>query len=132
MENRNKTNKYDMNQNMKIVGILTMLLIIGLPIVNALTGYGIKGNKNLNPDVLADGSSSGSFSGSSSSEGNRIYRVTLIGISVTVESEEYTKDQHCATYRAVSEMKCNSDGTEDCSPGRNVVTYKKICTPFKI
>ncbi|MDR2040314.1 MAG: hypothetical protein LBQ60_20550 [Bacteroidales bacterium] len=51
----------------KFVGVLVALAIVGLSLGDALTGHGIKVNKNLNPIVVGDGSSSSGGSSSSSS-----------------------------------------------------------------
>ena len=51
----------------KLAGILIAAAIVGMSVGDALTGYGIKNNPNLNPLVVGDGSGSdGSGSGSSS------------------------------------------------------------------
>ena len=48
----------------KLAGILIAAAIVGMSVGDALTGYGIKGNLNLNPLVVGDGSGSdGSGSG---------------------------------------------------------------------
>jgi len=56
MKNSNKSKK-SVNTN-KLIGILVVVAVIGLSLGDALNGHGIKGNKNLNPIVLGDGSSS--------------------------------------------------------------------------
>ena len=45
------------NKFFKIAGILIAAIALTLNVHNATTGHGIKGNKNLNPEILADGSS---------------------------------------------------------------------------
>jgi hypothetical protein len=51
----------------KFLGVLVAVAVLGLSVGDALTGHGIKGNKNLNPMVVGDGSSGSSGSGSGSS-----------------------------------------------------------------
>jgi len=53
----------------RYLGILVAAAIVGLSLGDALTGHGIKGNKNLNPLVVGNDSSGGSSSSSSSSSG---------------------------------------------------------------
>jgi len=47
----------------KIVGLIIGLAILCLSIGNAVTGHGIKGNENLNVEVLANETESGSGTG---------------------------------------------------------------------
>ena len=47
----------------KLIGVLVAMAVLGLSLGDALTGHGIKGNKNLNPIVVGDGSGSGNGSG---------------------------------------------------------------------
>jgi len=57
----------------KYLGILVAAAVVGLSFGDALTGHGIKGNKNLNPLIVGDGSSGGSSSSSSSAGSEGCY-----------------------------------------------------------
>ena len=39
----------------KLLGVVIVMAIVGLSLGDALTGHGIKGNKNLNPIVAGSG-----------------------------------------------------------------------------
>jgi len=48
-------------RNSKLFGLLVALAVVGLSLGDALTGHGIKGNRNLNP--LVAGTRSGTTTG---------------------------------------------------------------------
>jgi hypothetical protein len=54
----------------KFLGVLVAMAVLGLSVGDALTGHGIKGNKNLNPMVVGDGSSGSGNPGNSGSNGS--------------------------------------------------------------
>ena len=56
MKDSNKSKK--MNAS-KLIGVLVSMAVLGLSLGDAITGWGIKGNKNLLAMVLGTGSSSG-------------------------------------------------------------------------
>jgi hypothetical protein len=110
-----------MNKNIKISGLCIAIAIVGLSLGNALTGHGIKGNKNLNPAVFADGSS-GSGSGTGEGTGTDEGTGTKYTRDLKVESSDtgtpYTDgDQTCYTFHVVTKVTCTPGGSVDCIPG---------------
>jgi len=54
-------------KNNNLAVFLVALAVVGLSLSDALTGHGIKGNKNLNPIVMGDDSGTGTGTGNGSS-----------------------------------------------------------------
>ena len=67
MKDSNKSKKMSAS---KLIGVLVAMAVLGLSLGDALTAHGIKGNKNLNPIVVGDGSGSGSGTGSGTGSGS--------------------------------------------------------------
>jgi hypothetical protein len=127
-----------MTKSIKILGLCIAIAITGLSLGNALTGHGIKGNKNLNPVVLADGTSgsgsgtdSGSGSGSGTGEGTgegTNKKEIILGDATETESDWYYPDpinhpqkkrQTTSVSRSVT---CGNNGNDQCTPGTATTT----------
>jgi hypothetical protein len=118
-----------MNINIKILGLCIAIAIVGLSLENALTGHGIKGNKDLNPEVLATGSNSGSGSGSGNNSligpKYEITKKTLSEVTTT-----YTEgNQTCTKTVGVYAILCKTNAWDDCTPGTVNATLIVCFTP---
>jgi hypothetical protein len=120
-----------------------VIAITGLSLENALTGHGIKGNLNLNPEVLATGSNSNSNSNSNSAtgtgtgtdEGEKIFTERFeMGEPTTGEwynpDEENHPEKRCKITTTITELFCDEGGTEKCKPA-TISDEKKLCIEFK-
>lgn len=130
---------------MKILGVLLALAITGLSVENALTGHGIKGNKNLNPEILASGSSGGSGSSSGSGSGSVSCTSSWPGDCIGTANDKYYRKivitdpvfdapvqkgkEICQKYKITSKQSCDPGGTDDCTPGTWVNTGENCFTP---
>lgn len=123
-----------MTKNIKILGICIVVAITGLSIENALTGHGIKGNKNLNPSVLATGSNSGSGSCTSSwpgdciATGNHIYQILLELIKEYRKNISRVGNLWCYDYVQECRIDCKIGGSTTCTPGGLWYLYGYGCS----
>jgi len=103
---------------LKTIGILIAAIALGLNVQTSLTGYGLKGNKNLNPDVLADASSgSGTVTGSGSTPSNG-YEPTRRTTSM-VYGDEYTDSRgwRCRNFTGTWVTDCPKGTKSSCNSG---------------
>jgi hypothetical protein len=131
-----------MNKRVKIFGMCLAIAIIGLSLGNALTGHGIKGNRNLNPEVLATGSNSNSGTGTSLWPGEGItgttgtgtdseevkYKITIPLVS-RVSGDCYQNGAYtCYDTTEIRRVECTEGGDSSCIPGTltevSTVCYK--------
>jgi hypothetical protein len=129
-----------MNINIKILGLCIAIAIVGLSIENALTGHGIKGNMDLNPEVLAAGSNSGSGSGSGPGSGSGTDSRTdlykkIWDIGESKVGEWYFPDyannpkKMCKDKVTVSKLSCDPGGTQSCKPA-TVTEINTTCIEY--
>jgi hypothetical protein len=133
-----------MTKSIKILGLCIAIAITGLSLGNALTGHGIKGNKNLNPVVLADGTS-GSGSGTDSATGSGTGEDTgtgsgsgidtkkvIFGITITTKGDWYFPDpvhhptKKCKDTVKVTPVTCENDGSVTCTPS-TITETTQLC-----
>jgi len=101
---------------LKITGLLIAALALGLNVQNAMTGYGIKGNENLNPDVLADGSS-GSGTETGSGTGGNKYTPKMTTLKTEISPQYVVGDSLCYDYTINWRQDCIQGGNLDCISG---------------
>jgi len=93
----------------KYLGILVAAAIVGLSFGDALTGHGIKGNKNLNPLIVGDGSSSSSSS-----------------TSTTGNNGGDDPNKKYETYKVLPEMVCTTPMPDPIDPDKIVFVNGKV------
>ena len=113
-----------MDKKIKITGLCIALAITALTFGNAMTGHGIKGNKNLNSEVLASGS------GSDTEGTSRKNKVVVISDFEIKYSKEYKKNgKTCKTFESSYRVDCDNNGYEICNPG-NVTSNGEQCIEY--
>jgi hypothetical protein len=120
-----------MNRKLTICGVAVLLAIMGLSLGNALTGYSIKGNKDLNVAVLGDGSSgssecTSSWPGDCIQTGNRIYSPTEDWREVNYSNPKTVEGMTCWDVERWGVIKCGSCSSE-CTSGGLVHDTYPIC-----
>jgi hypothetical protein len=116
-----------MTKNIKFMALSIVIAITGLSLENALTGHGIKGNKNLNPDVLATGSNSGS-NDEGTNLGTTVWWINPVPYHmVTTTKKEGNKT--CTTTITTSTRYCILGGPSECEPGTIETTHTECFTP---
>ena len=106
-----------MDNKLKITGLSIVLIITALTFGNALTGHGIKGNKNLNSEVFANGSNSNSSSGTDGNKGTKFFR-DMKDLNTVTEPPYKKGTKICYKYTVTYTLKCLPEGFDDCIPGK--------------
>jgi hypothetical protein len=122
-----------MTKNIKILGLCIVIAITGLSLENALTGHGIKGNLNLNPEVLATGSNSNSGTNNDTGSGSESetvdkYKIETIPFPSTVDNYK-SGDSTCTKTTQRVETNCPKISNESCTEGYFDSTTT-ICVKF--
>lgn len=112
-----------MSNKLKIFGLFIAVAIMGLSLENALTGHGIKGNKNLNPEVLANSTGTGTGTGKGTGTGTAGSKYNVITDTPEVKMNNYYKegDETCCNYTIFFNVDCAPNGSSNCFPGRAAV-----------
>ena len=106
--------------NTKYFGLILVLAVVSLTIGNAVTGHGIKGNKNINTAVLASESGTGTGTGTGPIEDLPIWNRIKSNEKTTYGEWEYAgppATKECRWVKSFYTIDCSLYAKETCSPG---------------
>jgi hypothetical protein len=104
-----------MNRKLTICGVVVLAAIVGLSLGEALTGYGIKGNKNLNVAVLGDGTT-GTTGGSGGTGGGEKKKSVITTTREVIETyTRHSDGARCEKFRKIIKGRCEVGGTSICN-----------------